>query len=133
MPLGDVTEQQRHISSYYGADSTQVPASFDVALYTGDPTNGGVEVAYPGYARVTLTNDTTTFVPGTDGSATATASFPDATDAATSDDPAVWVLFNGTAIDSWDFLASAIAIDGPGVIEDIEVTPYIPNSDSVSS
>lgn len=131
MPLGDVTEQQNHVGSYYGADSSLVPASFDAALFTGNPYDGGTETDYPGYARVTLTNDTTTFVPGTDGSATATATFPDATGAAT-DDAAVWVLFNGTAIDSWDWLDTPIAIDGAGTIEAIAITPYIPNDDSVT-
>lgn len=134
MPLGDVSEQQRHVSSYYGADATQVPASFDVALWTGNPYDDGtVEVSYPGYARVTLTNDGTTFVAGTDGSATATATFPDATDAATTDDAACWVLFNGTSIDSYAYLLAPIGIDGAGSIEPIEITPYIPNDDSVTS
>lgn len=131
MPLGDISEQQNHVSAYYGADTSLIPASFDAALFTGDPTGDGVEVDYPGYARVTLTNDTATFVPDTDGSATATVTFPDATDAAT-DDAATWVLFNGTAIDSWDWLANPIPLDGAGSIEPVAITPYIPNDTSVA-
>jgi hypothetical protein len=133
MPLGDVTEQQAFISSYFGADASRIPASFDVAIYTGDPYNGGVEFAYPGYARVTLTNDLTTFVDNSDGSSTATASFPDATGAATTDDGAVWVLFNGTAIVAWEFLDQPVEVDGAGVVGDIEVTVYHPNSTNVAS
>jgi hypothetical protein len=133
MPLGDVSEQQNHVGSYYGAASSLVPASFDVALFTGNPyDSGAVEVSYPGYARVTLTNDTATFIPDTDGSVTATVDFPDATDAATTDDGATWVMFNGAAIDSWDWLANPVSVDGAGAVEAIEVTPYIPNSSSVS-
>lgn len=139
MPLGDVSEQQNHVSSYYGADTSLIPASFDVALFTGSPYDGGVEADYPGYARVTVTNNTTNYVPSTDGSATATVSFPDATGAAGTgasvvvDDLTVWVQLNGTAIDSWDFLASPISVDSAGVVEDIEVTPFIPNDSSVSA
>lgn len=132
MPLGDVSEQQRHVSSYYGADASQVPASFDAAIFTGDPTDGGVEIDYPGYARVTLTNDTTTFVADTDGSVRAALQLPDATDAMTTDDGAVWVLFNGTAIDSWDFLATPLVIADAGAVEEIGITPYIANASSVT-
>lgn len=134
MPLGDVSEQQNHVSSYYGADDSLVPASFDAALYTGNPYEGGVEFDYPGYARVAVTNNTTNFVPSVDddGSATATVTFPDATDEATTDDAKVWVLFNGSAIDSWDFLSSPLSVEGAGDVEPIEITPYIPNASSVS-
>ncbi len=133
MPLGEVTEQQAFISAYYGADASGVPSSFDAALYTDNPYNGGVEFAYPGYARVTLTNNTTVFVNNGDGSVTATASFPDATDAATTDDASVWVLFNGSDISDWEFLDAPVAIDGAGSIEDVGITVYHPNTDNVSS
>lgn len=133
MPLGDVTEQQAAISSYFGADPSRVPSSFDVAIFTGSPYDGGVEFDYPGYARATLTNDLTTFVDNGDGSSTAVASFPAATDAATTDDGATWVLLNGSAITAWEFLDQPVEVDGAGVIEDIEVTVYHPNSTNVAS
>jgi hypothetical protein len=142
MPLGDVSEQQNHVSSYYGADTSLIPASFDVALFTGTPValgGDGVEADYPGYARVTVTNNTTNYVPDTDGSATATVTFPAATDAAGTgssvvvDDLTTWVQFNGTAIDSWDSLSAPISVDSAGAVEAIAVTPYIPNSSSVTA
>lgn len=135
MPLGDISEQQNHVSSYYGADSSVVPASFDAAVFTGVPVElggDGVEIDYPGYARVTLTNDTTTFVADTDGSVRAALSLPDATGAMTTDDGAVWVLFNGSAIDSWDWLATPLTIDGASMIEEIGITPFIANPSSVT-
>lgn len=137
MPLGDVTEQQAFISAYFGADDSGVPSSFDAALFTGNPYDEGVEVDYPGYDRVTVTNNTTNFVPGADGSATAEVSFPDATDAAgtgssvVTDDGLAWVLYNGSAISAWEFLDSSVAVDGAGSVEPIEVTVYHPNDDSV--
>lgn len=136
MPLGELSEKQKHVSSYYGQASV-IPASFDVALFTGNPFDDGVELDYPGYSRVTLTNNGTTFVADTDGTVTAVASFPDATDAAgtgssvVTDDGLVWVMFAGSAIDSWDFLAEPIVVDAAGTIEDIEVTPYIPDDANV--
>lgn len=136
MPLGDVSEQQKHVGSYYGADGTLVPASFDAAIFTGVPValgGDGVEVAYPGYARVTLTNDTTTFVPDTDGSVRAALQLPDATGAMTTDDGRVWVLFVSTAIDSYDFLATPLKVTAAGTIEEIGISPFIPNTSSVPS
>lgn len=136
MPLGDVSEQQNHVGSYYGADDSLVPASFDAAIFTGVPAalgGDGVEIDYPGYDRVTLTNDTSTFVPDTDGSVRAALQLPDATDEMTTDDGLVWVLFNGTAIDSYDFLATPLKVTGAGSIEEIGISPFIPNASSVTT
>lgn len=139
MPIGDLSEKQNHVSSFYGADTSLIPASFDVALYTGNPYGAGVETDYPGYARVTITNDTTTFVNNADGTATATVTPTAVTDPGDPtfdwdviDDIQVWVLFNGTAIDSWDFLETPIPTDGPGVVEEIEITPYVPDAANVT-
>jgi hypothetical protein len=135
MPLGDVSEQQAFVSAYFGGGT---PASFDAAIYTGSPYDGGVEVDYPSYARVTLTNDAATFVPGTDGSVTAEASFPDATGAAgtgssvVTDDGLCWVLFNGTAITAWDYFDAPVTVDDAGTIEAVGITVYIPNDDNTA-
>jgi hypothetical protein len=133
MPLGDVTEQQSFISAYFGADSSGIPASFSAALFTGNPYDEGVEFAYPGYARVTLTNDTATFVNNADGSVTASATFPDATGAATTDDAACWVLYNGTAKVAWDFLDATVAVDGAGTIEAVQVVVYNANDTNLGT
>lgn len=134
MPLGDVSEQQKHVGSYYGADDTLVPSSFSAAIFTGVPAalgGDGVEIDYPGYARVTLTNNTTVFVVDTDGSVRAALQLPDATGAMTTDDGLVWVLFVSTAIDSYDFLATPLKVTGAGAIEEIGISPFIPNASSV--
>jgi hypothetical protein len=132
MPLADTSEVQSVISAYFGADASGIPASFDLALWVGD-IDTGVEFDYPGYARVTLTNDTTTFVNNGDGSVTAAASFPDATDQSTTDDADRWVLFNGTARVAWEFLDVPLAVDGAGTVEPISVTVYQPNPDLLGS
>lgn len=132
MPLADTSEVQSVISAYFGADASGIPSSFELALWVGD-IDTGVEFDYPGYARDTLTNNTSVFVNNGDGSVTATASFPDATDASTTDDADRWVLFNGSARVAWEFLDAPLSVDGPGTVEDVGVTVYQPNSDLLGS
>lgn len=131
MPLAETTEVQAVISAYYGADASRVPSGFELALWAGVYGDGGVEFDYPGYARVSLTNDLATFVDNGDGSATATGTFPDATDAATTDNADRWVLFNADTGDAsaTEFLDAPIAIAGAGSIEPVDATVYQPNVD----
>lgn len=132
MPFADVAELQKVVSAYFGKDTAGVPSSLSLALWVGD-IDTGVELAYPGYARVTLTNNTTVFVNNGDGSVTATATFPAATGAATTDDADRWVLYNGTARVAWDYLDTPLSVDDAGTIEDIGVTVYRANSTLLGS
>jgi hypothetical protein len=132
MPLGDVSEQNLILDSLFGAGKAAgMPASHDVALYTGSPYSGGTETDYPGYARVTVNNDAT-WPAAADGAKTVDVTFPAATDAA-SDDIAAWVMFNGTAITAWEFLADTVSVDGAGSLEPVGVTVYHPNDDNVTA
>jgi hypothetical protein len=68
------------LDAYLGdARSSEPPLTFYIALLTGDPRDGGVEVAGSGYARVALANTTAVWGPATGGQKSADAVFPDAT------------------------------------------------------
>ena len=67
------------LDAFLGDDaSSAVPATFHVALLTGDPRAGGVEVSGTGYARVTLANTTAVWGAATGGQKSALATFPTA-------------------------------------------------------
>ena len=125
MPLADTSEVTIFLGAYFGARSSAVPTSHTVALWVGD-IDTGVEYDYPGYARVTITNDTTNWVDNGDGTFTATVTFPNPTGASTTDDADRWVLFNGTARVAWEYLDTPVSVDGAGTMEALEVTAYQP-------
>lgn len=128
MPLADTSEIAVVLGAYFGKNSAAVPSSHTVALWVGD-IDTGTEYAYPGYARQTLTNNTTNWVDNGDGSITATVTFPAATGASTTDDADRWVLFNGTGRVAWEFLASPLTIDGAGTVDPLSITAYEANTD----
>lgn len=134
MPIGDVAEKQLILDSLFGANHSSVmPDSHDIALWTGNPYDASAtETDYPGYARVTVDNDSTWPDADVDATKTVDVSFADATDAAT-DDIRAWVMFNGTAITAWEFLDTPIPVDGPGTIEAVGVTVYIPDDANVNA
>lgn len=103
-----------------------VPAAFGFALFTGDPTAGGIELdnAVGEYQRATYNNDDTLWPDApADGAVTsAEIVFATSTDAWTAGAVAAvatwWVAFDdadGTT--RWDCgpLESAIDVDGPGI------------------
>ena len=50
------------MESILGGVSYTPPATYSLALCTGDPNAGGVECSGTGYARINLTNNTTNWV-----------------------------------------------------------------------
>lgn len=132
MPIGDLAQKQKILNSLFGAShSSAMASSHTVALYTGNPYDSGTETDYPGYARVTVTNNATWPAADSDATKTVEVDFPDATDAA-SDDITAWVLFDGTDITMWEFLDDPIAVDGPGTLETVGVTVYVPDDANVT-
>lgn len=126
MPLADASEITILLGAYFGKRSTAVPSSHTVALWVGD-IDTGVEFAYPGYARQTITNNTTNWVDNGDGTYTATVTFPNPTGASTTDDADRLVLLNGTARVAWEFLDAPIGIDGAGTLGPLSITVYDAN------
>lgn len=132
MPYGDITEQQAALDAQFGANhATTVADTHTCHLFTGNPYTDGVEVTGPGYAAVTVANDSGW--PDADDTATKTrtVTFPDPTDAW--DSARCWVLKNGTAITAWEFLGGVLDIGDAGAGPTVDVTVYIPNDDNVGT
>lgn len=98
MPLLDIEARNASLDNDYGAThGPNAPASHELALYAGDPAEGGLEleattevedadgiitVMPNGYARVTLPNDATIWPPAADGlKESVLISFPVSTEA----------------------------------------------------
>lgn len=133
MALVSIPEQNRSLDLYYGANKGSIASpSHEVALFAGDPLAGGVELdAAGGYARVTVTNDGTTW-PGADGGATTSAIVPFATSTdewTVAGSPAVATHFQLFATDTGDagdsgLLGEPISVDAAGVTPPVELTVF---------
>lgn len=106
-----------------------MPATFELALFNGDPRGTGVELSSTGgYARVTgITNNSTNFPNASGGSKTgALQTF--ATSTAAWSDTAVWFVFYDAAdhTTAWFHgpLTDAVLVTGSGTV--VEVTPVVP-------
>lgn len=120
MPISDSAERVNFITSYYGATGT-VPTSFDVALFNGDPTFDGVEITGPGYARVTIANNGTTWTTSGD-QVVAEVTFPAPTGAW--DEATHFGLYNGAALGETDAFDSPLDVTGAGAAPVVEVVIY---------
>lgn len=125
--LVDITERDRSLGLYFAAYST-APTEFEVALFVGDPANGGTELpATGGYARVTVPNDATTWPDApADGSITsAPVTFPTSS-AAWDDAPTHFQLFNADTGDAGDsgVLADPVSVLGAGVVVKPSLTVF---------
>lgn len=128
MPIRDVAAQNASLNNDYGATKGPNAApSHLVALFAGDPGNGGVEIADTtevddgaggttfvanGYARASITNDGTTWAAAADGlkSTNAPVQFP----AALAEYPATIThaaLFAPDGVTMWDYSPTADPID----------------------
>ena len=104
MPLGSVTAMNKSLDNDYGTTrGPNAAASHQVALFAGDPLEGGVEATTgtcPGYARVALTNGAA-WGASVDGikSTVAPVQFPNAT-AEWTDTLTHFALYDGATL--WD-------------------------------
>lgn len=131
MPLGDVTEKNLVLDSLFGAGKAAgMPTSHSLALFSGNPYDDGVEITGPGYAQVTVNNDSG-WPAAADAMKSRDVTFPDPTDAW--DDANAWVMFHGTAITAWEWLDDTLEIDGAGDGPVVSVTVYIPDDANVAT
>lgn len=71
MALLDVGPRNKSLDNDYGATKgVNAAASHLLALFDGDPSNGGVEISGGGYARVTVTNNGTNWPASSNGAKT---------------------------------------------------------------
>jgi hypothetical protein len=132
VPYGDISEQQAALDAQFGAShASTMASSHTLHLYDGSPYDGGVEITGPGYAAVTVANNSGWPAADATASKTRTVTFPDPTDAW--DDASCWVLMNGSAITAWDFLDGVLEVDVAGGGPTVDVTLYVPNADNVGS
>lgn len=129
MSLLSVAARNASLAMSYGAGrGSSAPASLEVALFVGDPANGGTELAADGgYAPVTVPNDATTWPDApTDGAITSTTlTYPTAT-GAWSDVATHFLIRDATTGDEWDSgqLADDISVDVAGTVTTVALTVF---------
>lgn len=111
MPIASDVIQQKRLDLIFRNVGT-APASLELALFAGDPSDGGTELTSDGgYARVTI--NAADWSSGTDGSVIAgPIAFADATDA-WSDTATHWCLIEGSDLGECGSLTDPITIAGP--------------------
>lgn len=125
--LLDTAAQNKSLDNDYGATrGSNAPASHQLALFAGDPSLDGVELASAGgYARVTIANNGTSWPAAAAGQKTGPGvTFPTST-GAWSDVATHWVLI-GSDGNRWDSgaLAEEIDITAAGVTKKVTPTIY---------
>lgn len=113
MPLLDQAARNKSLDNDYGtARAAGAPSAFEVALFQGNPAQGGVEVSGSGYARASLNSDDWGAAAG--GVKEVTVTFPSPTDAWTT--AYFWALYDPVGADWWDYapFTSPLVITGAG-------------------
>lgn len=122
MPIAsDAVQQKRLDLIFRGVGSP--PSSLDLALFFGDPSDGGTELTSTGgYARVTIA--AADWTSGTDGSVTAgPINFTDAT-AAWSDTATHWCLVEGTDLAECGELTDPLVVAEAGSVSLASITVF---------
>lgn len=115
MALSSIPARNASLDNDYGdGHGDAAPTAFQLALFHGDPDNGGTELDVDGgYVRPVLANTTANFPDAVDGLKTVPVDLADATDAY-SDTITHWQLYDDadgvTAWDSGQF-ANEISVD----------------------
>ena len=129
MSLVSVAARNASLAMSYGAGKgSSAPSQLEVALFHGDPANGGVELdSDGGYARVVVDNDGTTWPDApADGAVTSSAiSFATAT-GAWSDTADCFQIYDASTGDAWDSgrLSDEVSVDTAGTVITVELTVY---------
>lgn len=128
MPIGDLAAQQTMLDLAFGPTAT-APTSFEVALFAGDPLNGGTEVSGGGYARVTVPNDGTTWLATDAGGVKSSnpVTFPTST-GDWSDTATHWALYDPATGALWAYASfpknQRITVTGAGVAPQVVVSIF---------
>ena len=126
MPFYDTTAQNAALDSLWGAaHGSTMPTTFEVGLLNGDPTDAGTELASTGgYARITASNNGTTWPGAVDGSSTtAPLSFADAT-GPWSDTATHWAIYVSGGLFDYGRLADPVTVTAAGPVQPITLTVY---------
>lgn len=118
MPFYDAAAQNAALDALWGSQhGVTMPDTFEVGLFTGDPSDAGLELDPDGgYARIVCANDDTTWLPADEGVKTSVLLvFPDST-GEWSDDADYFGLFVGGTLFDFGRLTDpvSVAVEGPG-------------------
>lgn len=126
MPFYDEAAQNAALDALWGAGhGASMPTTFQVGLLDGDPTDGGAELDPDGgYARITRTNNASTWLPADAGAKVSVVlTFPDATDA-WSADATWWGIYVSGALFDYGPLADTLQVTGAGDGPQITLARY---------
>lgn len=129
MSLVSVEARNASLAMSYGAArGSSAPDNLEVALFVGDPANGGTELAATGgYAAATVANDGTTWPDApADGAVTSDLVEFAASSAAWADSPTHFLIRDGDTGDEWDsgLLADPVVVLGAGVVVRVALTVF---------
>ena len=120
MSLVSIEARNASLAMSYGASrGSLAPDSLEVALFDGDPANGGTEITGGGYARLTVPNDATTWPDAPASGAITSAQLTMATSSgAWTGEASYFQLYDADTGDAWDdgVLATPVAIAAAGVV-----------------
>lgn len=129
MALVSVAAQNASLAMSYGAShGSLAPDNLEVALYVGDPANGGTELsATGGYVAVTVANDGATWpdAPADGAITSAPIAFAASTDA-WSDTADWWLIRDADTGDAWDsgLLSDPVGVFRAGVVARPSLTAF---------
>lgn len=127
--LVSVEARNASLAMSYGAlAGSEAPVSLEVALYVGDPANGGAELAATGgYVAAVVDNDVVTWPDApADGSITSAPIVFATSSAAWADTATHWLIRDADTGDEWDcgVLNDPIAVTAASVIVRPSLTVY---------
>ncbi|WP_067428547.1 phage tail fiber protein [Nocardioides jensenii] len=125
MPIRDVAAMNASLDNDYGTTrGPNAPAEHELALFSGDPMDGGVEVSGGGYSRVTVTEADWAAAADGEKSLLETVEFPPTTDEWEDDVTHFALIAAGEVM--WDCapLADDLVITGPGTGPAITITLF---------
>lgn len=125
----DVAAQNAALDALLGSGKASgVPSSWEVALFAGDPANGGTELTGTGgYVRVTVTNNSTNFPNASGGIKTAAVVLFAAPSAAWSDTANYWVFYDhADSSTAWFYglLSEELTVYGTETVVQIQPALY---------
>jgi len=133
--LVDIAARNASLAMSYGADrGSLAPTSLGIALFVGDPDNGGVELdSDGGYARAVVDNDATTWPDAPDGGGITSAVISFATSTgAWSDTADSFLIYDADTGDKWDSgrLGDQITVDTADTDVTVQITVFYSDLDA---
>lgn len=129
MSLVSVAARNASLGMSYGAaKGAAAPTSLEIALYVGDPANGGAELASTGgYVAAVVSNNGTTWPDApADGEITSALVTFATSSAAWADSPDYFLIRDASTADEWDSgpLSEVVSVLGAGVVVSVSLSVF---------